>query len=60
MSQQQQTKPAVIIDCDPGHDDVMAILLGGRTLDVRGLTQSSATSTWTEDAARAPDLEFAS
>ena len=34
----QQTKPAVIIDCDPGHDDVMAILLAARTLDVRGLT----------------------
>src|SRR5262245_22528846 len=31
-------KPAVIIDCDPGHDDVMAILLGARTLDVRGIT----------------------
>lgn len=31
------TVPA-IIDCDPGHDDVMAILLGAQTLDLKGIT----------------------
>lgn len=27
-----------IIDCDPGHDDTMAILFGARTLDLKGIT----------------------
>ncbi len=31
-------KIPAIIDCDPGHDDVMAILLGARTFDLRGIT----------------------
>ncbi len=31
-------KPTAIIDGDPGHDDVMAILLGARVLDLIGIT----------------------
>ena len=34
----ERRRPAVLIDCDPGHDDALAILLAARHLDVRAIT----------------------
>lgn len=53
-------KSAALIDCDPGHDDVMAILLGARTLDLRGITTvhgNASLENTTRNARRA--VEFA-
>ena len=35
----------VIIDCDPGHDDALAILLAGQHLDILGITTVAGNQT---------------
>lgn len=32
------SKPKILIDCDPGHDDLVAILFAGKHLDLVGVT----------------------
>ncbi len=34
-------KPRIILDCDPGHDDALAMLLAGRQCEVVGITTVS-------------------
>ncbi|MEJ2359760.1 MAG: nucleoside hydrolase [Deinococcales bacterium] len=43
MSEEPVTaaKPAVLLDCDPGHDDALAILLAGATTELIGVSAVS-------------------
>ena len=39
------TKAKIVIDCDPGHDDAVAILFAARHLELLGLTTVHGNST---------------
>jgi inosine-uridine nucleoside N-ribohydrolase len=34
----ERNRPRIILDCDPGHDDVVAIVVAGRHTDLLGIT----------------------
>jgi inosine-uridine nucleoside N-ribohydrolase len=41
----ERTRPLVLLDCDPGHDDVLAIGLAKRHADIVGITTVGGNST---------------
>ncbi|CAN5600849.1 nucleoside hydrolase [soil metagenome] len=41
MDGQTAERPAIILDCDPGHDDAMAIVVAARHTDLLGITTVS-------------------
>jgi inosine-uridine nucleoside N-ribohydrolase len=50
---------AVVIDCDPGHDDFLAILLAQRFAELRGITTvagNSSVANTTRNACIAADM----
>ena len=38
MPSAHANKPTIILDCDPGHDDAIAIVLAARHTDLLGIT----------------------
>ena len=38
MSADSPTRPSIVLDCDPGHDDVVAIIVAAHTTDLLGIT----------------------
>ena len=38
------TRPKLLIDCDPGHDDAVALLFGARHFDLVGVTTTHGNS----------------
>jgi inosine-uridine nucleoside N-ribohydrolase len=38
MSNDSSDRPSIILDCDPGHDDVIAIVVAAHTADLVGIT----------------------
>ncbi len=38
MSEHVRERPAIILDCDPGHDDAMAIVVAARHTELLGIT----------------------
>ena len=38
MSDIAPERPRIVLDCDPGHDDVVAIVVAASTADLLGIT----------------------
>ena len=38
MTESAQPRPRIILDCDPGHDDAIAIVVAARHTELLGIT----------------------